>query len=123
MLIPLFEAPGIGSGVPPSPFGTDPKRHFYFIRKDMKPMDHERLMEIGKVVLSMYGAKDYLRGGIIQAIRRAIEEFHEKHKQFPKSVEEAFEDATEFGLYDPLTGKWNYNPETGEVRAPSFPKM
>ena len=40
-----------------------------------------------------------------------------------ESVEEAFDNAPEFGLYDPLTGRWNYNPKTGEVRSPTFPEM
>ena len=52
-------------------------------------------------------------------LRPAIQGFLQKNGRYPKSLEEAFPS----GDYqkDPVTGTWDYDPETGTIRSPAFP--
>ena len=111
------------SGIPVCPNGEKPGDDFYFIRKGTRPSEFEAAIKSEALIYNLQSAKAILEQKVLPYIRATIAVFHKKNKRYPNPLDEAFPKTGGVNAFDPLTGKWNYDPKTGVVQSPTFPKL
>jgi hypothetical protein len=111
------------SGIPDSPYKTAKEDDFYFLRADLTPKDYIDAIGGDVAVWSKHDAKEYMTssGSPLMWVRAVVKKFHEDNGRFPDPLEEASPDGI-VGL-DPVTGTWDYDPTTGEVKSPTYPDL
>jgi hypothetical protein len=110
------------SGIPVSPFNTPEENHFYFVRQDIRPEDYAKVLKEKFIVMSTRQAQEKLAMNFLPYMRNTIDKFYIENGRYPNPLEEAFEGGV-LKARDPISGTWNYNPETGIIKSPSFPDL
>jgi hypothetical protein len=109
------------SGVPVSPYSNAaPGGNWYRIRRDAGPEDLETGLKNRQLILSWKSASEWTSGAL-GFIRSHVEKFNQEQKRYPASLEELSPEARK--AVDPITGRWDYDPKTGKVTSPTFPKL
>lgn len=111
---------GLASGIPQSPYGPDPKRHYYFLRQDVDPEDFEVVMENKAMIMSMQKARGFTSKNL-RYVRTKLEEFQEEQGRNPENLQELFPHGLK--ALDPKRGSWDYDPKAGTVHSPTFPDL
>lgn len=120
----LDAAMGIGvheqSGVPASPPENN-RPNSYVLRHDVKPELFATAIKNKTLVATMTEAHNRTLSALNSALRPAVRAFLQQKEAYPKSIEEAFPVGMCPG--EPVTGRWDYDSETGTVRSPTFPDL
>ncbi|MFP4581118.1 MAG: hypothetical protein ACLFQ6_10340 [Candidatus Sumerlaeia bacterium] len=112
---------GQRSGVPPSPYGRDPRQNFYVLRQDVQSEElKDGLLNSGSIIYSIKEAGERT-SSYLSYLRSQIRKFQQEKGRYPKDLNEAL--GGEIQFFDPVKGYWDYDPETGEVKSPTFPNL
>lgn len=106
------------SGIPRPTTNTPEDPDYYVMRKDLSPKNIEEGMD---VLMTRHSVREYTKQVMLPVLREEIDKFFQTNSHYPNTLEEAFPEAMDYS--DPITGKINYDPETGTVMSPSFPNL
>ncbi|HBF33641.1 TPA: hypothetical protein DDW35_03665 [Candidatus Sumerlaeota bacterium] len=111
------------SGIPPYLPSTNDLNIPYFLRKDIrdKPEEIEEGLKNKALVMAGREAKEQVQKAL-NFTRAKVTEYKKTFKRYPLSYQEA-QGAEGLSAVDPFTGKWQYNPITGEVKSLKFPEL
>jgi hypothetical protein len=111
------------SGAPVPPQGEDSRRHFYLLRRDHRDETRDALFENEQLVWSSEEAAESA-AAYLSYLRMLLRQRFKETGSWPAAIEDLKDENGEpVRVYDPVAGTWNYNPETGELKSPSFPEL
>jgi hypothetical protein len=109
------------SGVPGYVKGSNDEDIPYFLRKDIADKNIEEGLKNKELVLRGVEAKGHVKKALEYA-RGKIASYKKEYRRYPLGYEEALGAESQTAV-DPFTGKWKYNPITGEVKSLKFPEL
>lgn len=94
----------------------------YVLRVDVPEDQVGTFIEKREMILSMHGARKYVKERALSYVRLSVERFKENYRRYPFELDEMFPDGG-LRVVDPVMGCWLYDSTTGQVFSPIFPDV